>query len=156
SLSVRESLLRQRANCKAEGSGSPAGRLAGPKIAANAVSRCSTAAHSGHTRACSSTAARTCASSSPSAYSTARSSKCPQLTVSVIFQISAKFLQLQAQFLSRAEQRILDRLFRSAQCFADGAQLQALVMLHLENHPLARGKLLESRVNPLANFFPEQ
>src|SRR3984893_4225730 len=57
---------------------------------------------------------------------------------------SSQVRQCAAQFLGCPKQRIFGRLFRRIQYFADGPQFQAVIMLQLENHALARRQLLES------------
>src|SRR5271169_1819850 len=51
---------------------------------------------------------------------------------------SPRILQRRSQLLCPAKQRVLCRLFRRIQNLANRAQLQSLVVLHLEHHALAR------------------
>src|SRR5271170_2739413 len=65
-------------------------------------------------------------------------------------------VQARSQFPRGPEQRILHRLFRSAQQVADRAKSQALVVLHLKNHALARRKALHGLLDVLAQLVAEQ
>ena len=51
---------------------------------------------------------------------------------------SSHFRQRTTQLLCGAEERILGCLFRRTQHFADGAQLEPLIMFQLKHHALAR------------------
>src|ERR1700730_2438376 len=69
---------------------------------------------------------------------------------------SSESSELRTQFARGAKQRILYRLLGGAQSVANGAQLQALVMLHLEHYPLARRQPLHRGSQPRLNFLAEQ
>ena len=65
-------------------------------------------------------------------------------------------LQRGPQFLSAAEQRVLRRFFCRIQNLANGAQLQSLIMLHLEHHALARCQLGQGFGNARSQLTPHQ
>src|SRR5581483_12025005 len=60
---------------------------------------------------------------------------------------SSHIRQRSAQFLGGAEQSIFRGLFGRVQNLADCPQLQTVVMLQLEHHALARGKLIERSID---------
>src|ERR1700722_2011620 len=60
------------------------------------------------------------------------------LGIGTVESRSSQASQLAAQLACRTEKRILHRFFRRAQCVADGAQFQSLVVLQFEYHALAR------------------
>src|SRR5215472_5643647 len=55
--------------------------------------------------------------------------------------------QLPAQFLGCAEECVLGGFFRGVEHFSDGAQTEALVVLELKDHALARGEFRERILN---------
>src|SRR5258707_6260938 len=69
---------------------------------------------------------------------------------------SSHVCQRSAQLLGCPEQRVLGGFFSRVQHFADGPQLQSLVMLQLENHSLARGELIHCVRNTAAQLQPPQ
>src|SRR5690348_13600595 len=68
----------------------------------------------------------------------------------------SQFGELRAQLTRRSEERILDRLFRGAERFSDGAQPQSLFVLQLENHPLAGRKRFQRAVNAVPDLVAQQ
>src|SRR6266478_3265966 len=62
----------------------------------------------------------------------------PPNSSSWIRERSSELSKFQPQFPRRPEQRILHGLFRGPQGIANRAQLQSLVMLHLEHHSFPR------------------
>src|SRR5882762_7197096 len=70
--------------------------------------------------------------------------------------MSSEFSQLAAEFPSGPEQRVLDRFFTGAQGVANGAQLQALVVLRFENDALARRQPLHCGGKPPLDFLADQ
>src|ERR1700751_48369 len=55
-----------------------------------------------------------------------------------------------------AEERVLRGLFRRMQNLAYCTQLQTVVMLQFENHPLARRQLLERTIDAIAQLTTHQ
>src|SRR6185437_5626054 len=66
--------------------------------------------------------------------------------------LSSHFRQRAAQLLRRPEQRVLCCLFCRIQHFADGPQLQSLVMLQFKNHAFPRSQLLQCLSDLAAKF----
>ena len=61
-----------------------------------------------------------------------------------------------AQLLGGAKQRILGRFLAGVQRLSNGAQPQALVVLHLKDKPLARRQFFERQRNASGKFAPHQ
>src|SRR5437870_7962161 len=59
-----------------------------------------------------------------------------------------KISQRHPQFLRGAKQAVLGRLLGRTAQLSDGAKLQALVMLQLEDHPFARIQIPERAIDP--------